>query len=74
MAGTVRGRRRKSITIANLAKVRDARRHRGVRRDVLAKEGRTKEAMTKHDEAIKYAPNWKDLIAARETAGNRGLQ
>jgi predicted RNA polymerase sigma factor len=27
--------------------------------DLLAKQGRTKEAPAKYDEALKYAPNWK---------------
>jgi tetratricopeptide (TPR) repeat protein len=35
--------------------------------DVLAKQGHIKEALVKYDEALKYAPNWKQLKAARET-------
>jgi len=34
--------------------------------DVLAKQGHTKEALAKYDEALKYAPNWKQLKEARE--------
>jgi len=34
--------------------------------DVLAKQGRTKDALAKYDEALKYAPNWKQLKEARE--------
>jgi tetratricopeptide (TPR) repeat protein len=34
--------------------------------DVLAKQGKTEEALAKYDEALKYAPNWKQLKAARE--------
>ncbi len=33
--------------------------------DVLAKQGKTKEAIAKYDEALKYAPNWKQLKEAR---------
>jgi predicted negative regulator of RcsB-dependent stress response len=29
--------------------------------DVLAKQGKTKEALAKYEEALKYAPNWKEL-------------
>jgi Tfp pilus assembly protein PilF len=39
--------------------------------DVLAKQGHGKEALTKYDEALKYAPNWKQLQEARETAANQ---
>ena len=35
--------------------------------DVLVKQGKTKEALAKYDEALKYAPNWKQLQEARET-------
>ena len=35
--------------------------------DVLVKQGKTKEALAKYDEALKYAPNWKQLQDARET-------
>jgi tetratricopeptide (TPR) repeat protein len=34
--------------------------------DVLAKQGKTKEALAKYDEALKYAPHWKQLQDARE--------
>jgi Flp pilus assembly protein TadD len=34
--------------------------------DVLAKQGKTSEAIAKYDEALQFAPNWKELIAARE--------
>ena len=32
------------------------------------KQGHNKEALTKFDEALKYAPNWKQLKEAREAA------
>jgi hypothetical protein len=35
---------------------------------VLVKQGHTKEAITKYDEGLKYAPNWKQLKEAREAA------
>jgi predicted negative regulator of RcsB-dependent stress response len=35
--------------------------------DVLMKQGKTKDALAKYDEALKYAPNWKQLKEARET-------
>jgi tetratricopeptide (TPR) repeat protein len=34
--------------------------------DVLAKEGHGKEGLAKYDEALKYAPNWKELKESRE--------
>jgi tetratricopeptide (TPR) repeat protein len=34
--------------------------------DVLVKQGYTKEALRRYDEALKYAPNWKELKEARE--------
>ena len=34
--------------------------------DVLVKQGNTKEALAKYDEALKYAPKWKELKEARE--------
>jgi tetratricopeptide (TPR) repeat protein len=34
--------------------------------DVLVKMGNPKEAVAKYDEALKYAPNWKQLKEARE--------
>jgi predicted negative regulator of RcsB-dependent stress response len=36
--------------------------------DVLVKQGKAKEARAKYEEALKYAPNWKELRAAREAA------
>jgi tetratricopeptide (TPR) repeat protein len=33
--------------------------------DVLAKQGKTKEALVKYNEALKYAPNWKQLKESR---------
>jgi hypothetical protein len=32
------------------------------------KQGNAKEALAKYDEALKYAPNWKQLKEAREAA------
>jgi tetratricopeptide (TPR) repeat protein len=34
--------------------------------DVLVKQGNTKDALAKYDEALKYAPNWMQLKEARE--------
>ena len=34
--------------------------------DVLVKQGNTKDALSKYDEALKYAPNWKQLHEARD--------
>jgi tetratricopeptide (TPR) repeat protein len=34
--------------------------------DVLATQGHAKEALAKYDEALKFAPNWKQLKEARE--------
>jgi Flp pilus assembly protein TadD len=34
--------------------------------DVLAKQGKNSQAIAKYDEALQFAPNWKELIAARE--------
>jgi tetratricopeptide (TPR) repeat protein len=34
--------------------------------DMLVKQGRLKEALAKYDEALKYAPNWKQLKDSRE--------
>ena len=39
--------------------------------DVLVKQGKTKEALAKYDEALKYAPNWKQLKEAREAAAKQ---
>jgi predicted negative regulator of RcsB-dependent stress response len=36
--------------------------------DVLVKQGKIKEALAKYDEALKYAPNWKQLKEVREAA------
>lgn len=36
--------------------------------DVLLKRGKTQEALAKGDEALKYAPVWKQLKDAREAA------
>jgi tetratricopeptide (TPR) repeat protein len=36
--------------------------------DVLVKQGKTQEAFAKYDEALKYAPNCKQLREAREAA------
>jgi hypothetical protein len=38
---------------------------------VLVKQGKTKEALAKYDEALKYAPNWKQLKEARESAASK---
>jgi len=35
---------------------------------VLAKQGKTGDALVKYDEALKYAPNWKQLQDARDAA------
>jgi hypothetical protein len=39
--------------------------------DVLAKQRHTKEALVNYDDALKFAPNWKDLKDAREALGSR---
>jgi tetratricopeptide (TPR) repeat protein len=39
--------------------------------DVLVKQGRPEEALTKYDEALEYAPNWKELKEAREAAAKQ---
>jgi hypothetical protein len=36
---------------------------------VLVKQGKTKDALAKYGEALKYAPNWKQLHEARERSG-----
>jgi hypothetical protein len=38
---------------------------------VLARQGKVKDALAKYDEAIKYSPNWRQLIDAREAARQR---
>jgi tetratricopeptide (TPR) repeat protein len=40
--------------------------------DVLAKQGRWKEALAKYDEALKYAPAWTALHQARDAAARKG--
>jgi tetratricopeptide (TPR) repeat protein len=40
--------------------------------DVLAREGRWKEALAKYDEALKYAPAWAELHQARDAAVRHG--
>jgi hypothetical protein len=39
--------------------------------DVLGKQGKTKDSLVKYDEAIKYAPNWKQLKDARDAAAKQ---
>jgi len=39
--------------------------------DVLVKQGRPTEALSKYDEALKYAPNWAALKKAREAAAKQ---
>jgi len=39
--------------------------------DVLLKQDRPREALTKYDEALKYAPNWKELKEARAAAAKQ---
>jgi tetratricopeptide (TPR) repeat protein len=39
--------------------------------DVLVKQGNNKDALAKYDEALKYAPNWKQLKDAREALGKQ---
>jgi tetratricopeptide (TPR) repeat protein len=39
--------------------------------DVLAKQGHSKDALAKYDEALKYAPNWKQLKEAREVVAKQ---
>jgi hypothetical protein len=38
---------------------------------VLLKHGKTRDALAKYDEALKYAPNWKQLKDAREAAAKQ---
>lgn len=40
--------------------------------DVLAREGRWREALAKYDEALKYAPAWAALHRARDAAARHG--
>jgi len=39
--------------------------------DVLAKQGYAKEGLVKYDEALKYAPNWKELKESREALAKK---
>jgi predicted negative regulator of RcsB-dependent stress response len=39
--------------------------------DVLLKQGKTREALRKYDDALKYAPNWKELKEARRAAAKQ---
>ena len=39
--------------------------------DVLVKQGKIKDALAKYDEALKYAPNWKQLKDVREAAAKQ---
>jgi predicted negative regulator of RcsB-dependent stress response len=39
--------------------------------DVLVKQGKTKEALAKYNEALKYAPNWKQLKETREAVAKQ---
>ena len=39
--------------------------------DVLVKQGKTKEALAKCNEALKYAPNWKQLKETREAVAKQ---
>jgi tetratricopeptide (TPR) repeat protein len=39
--------------------------------DLLAREGRWKEALAKYNEALKYAPNWPQLHQARDLAAHK---
>jgi tetratricopeptide (TPR) repeat protein len=39
--------------------------------DVLAKQDKTKEALAKYDEALKFAPNWKQLKEARDAVAKQ---
>ena len=49
------------------------RRRRGIEmaEGMLVKQGHTKEALVKYDEALKYAPNWNQLKEAREAAAKQ---
>jgi predicted negative regulator of RcsB-dependent stress response len=41
--------------------------------DILLKQGNRREALAKYDEALKYAPNWKQLKEAREATPKQKL-
>jgi len=38
---------------------------------VLVKRGNIKDALAKYDEALKYAPNWKQLKEARDATAKQ---
>jgi hypothetical protein len=38
---------------------------------VLTKQRREKEALAKYDEALKFAPNWKQIHEAREAVAKQ---
>ena len=38
---------------------------------MLVKQGKIKDALAKYDEALKYAPNWKQLKDVREAAAKQ---
>jgi hypothetical protein len=40
---------------------------------VLMKQGNKKDALAKYDEALKYAPNWKQLKEAREAVAKQKI-
>ena len=39
--------------------------------DMFANQCKVNDALAKHDEALKYAPNWKQLKEAREAAAKQ---
>jgi hypothetical protein len=41
------------------------------RDDVLVKQGNVKDALAKHDDALNYAPTWKELKEVREAAAKQ---
>jgi tetratricopeptide (TPR) repeat protein len=41
--------------------------------DALARQGQWSSALAKYDEALQYAPNWKELKAAREAAAKQKI-
>ena len=41
--------------------------------DLLAKQGKTKDALAKYDEALKYAPDWKQLKEARNAVAKQKI-
>jgi predicted negative regulator of RcsB-dependent stress response len=41
--------------------------------DVLANQGKSKEALAKYEQALKYAPDWKQLKEAREAAAKQKI-